>query len=412
MATSGHIESATRAAAQAGAVDLLIGVPAPVNADELRARAAEALSGLLNSTALRVAVASPASGGGEVASLSADTNSSLRFVSYPLPSAATCALPWLASPAAYRELARLGLGMRARACVILAQDLGALDRAAVEALAHPVLDGGALLNAPLYPGGKYEGLLNSGILYPFIRSLYGRQIRHPVAFDFGIGGSLISQLAGDSRRDPCAAVLFPVIDGAVAAGPMAQSHVDVLHRRHDEVDLSTVMATLAGAMFEDAERNAATWQRVRAWQPAPVFGTPTPALDDAEAVDARPLIESFRLGWRNLREVWGMVLPPVTLLELKRLSLLPAEQFHLPDALWARIVYDFALAHRMRPISRTHLLGALTPLYLAWVASYVAEVQAKDATAAERRIERLAEAYEEAKPYFVSRWRWPDRFNP
>jgi hypothetical protein len=66
----------------------------------------------------------------------------------------------------------------------------------------------------------------------------------------------------------------------------------------------------------------------------------------------------------------------------------------------------------LRTISRNHLLGALTPLYLAWVASYAAEVRDADAVAAERRIERLAAAFEEAKPYFVSRWRWPDRFNP
>jgi hypothetical protein len=76
------------------------------------------------------------------------------------------------------------------------------------------------------------------------------------------------------------------------------------------------------------------------------------------------------------------------------------------------MIYDFALAYRLRTISRTHLLGALTPLYLGWVASYAAEVRTLDAEAAERRVERLAAAFEEAKPYFVSRWRWPDRFNP
>ena len=99
-------------------------------------------------------------------------------------------------------------------------------------------------------------------------------------------------------------------------------------------------------------------------------------MNDGDEVDVRPLIESFNLGWRNLQEVWGLVLPPVTLLELKRLSRLPMEQFRMPDPVWAKIVYDFALAHRLRSIGRSHLLGALTPLYLGWVASYVGEVQA------------------------------------
>ncbi len=34
----------------------------------------------------------------------------------------------------------------------------------------------------------------------------------------------------------------------------------------------------------------------------------------------RPMLETFQLGFRNLQEVWGLVLPPVTLLELKRLA--------------------------------------------------------------------------------------------
>jgi hypothetical protein len=83
----------------------------------------------------------------------------------------------------------------------------------------------------------------------------------------------------------------------------------------------------------------------------------------------------------------------------------------MPDDLWARIVYDFALAHRLRTVNPDHLLGSMTPLYLAWVSSYAREMES-GGSAGEQRIERLALAFEAAKPYFVSRWRWPDRFNP
>jgi hypothetical protein len=30
----------------------------------------------------------------------------------------------------------------------------------------------------------------------------------------------------------------------------------------------------------------------------------------------------------------------------------------------------------------------------------------------ENLLEQLSVAYENARPYFVARWRWPDRFNP
>jgi len=410
MATSNQIRSAADTTAQAGVVDLLIGIAGPTDDSELRSRATQSLSAVTASGTLRIGVAAPIASQAEAVTTSMDSVSGFQFLNYPLSASATPLLPWLAAPAAYREIARLAVKVGARACLILGPDLAALESG--EALVQPIMNEQAQLSVPLYPTGKYEGLLNSGILYPFIRSLYGRQIRHPFAVDFGIGGNLISHLAADAYRGQGTALLCPVIDAASAGVPIAQPHLDVRHIHHDGVDLSTVLATLAGAIFEDAEKNAAAWQRTRGSQSTPVLGSPAPLVNEGDGVDVRSLIESFNLGSRNLQEVWSLVLPPVILLELKRLSRLPVEQFRIPDTVWAKIVYDFALAHRLRSIGRSHLLGALTPLYLGWVASYVAEVQAGDASEAERRVERLAVAFEETKPYFVSRWRWPDRFNP
>ena len=82
----------------------------------------------------------------------------------------------------------------------------------------------------------------------------------------------------------------------------------------------------------------------------------------------------------------------------------------MPDTLWARILYDFILAYRLRTINRGHLMGALTPLYLAWVASHL--ILIADGTPPEQHIEEQAQTFENDKPYLVSRWRWPDRFTP
>ena len=58
------------------------------------------------------------------------------------------------------------------------------------------------------------------------------------------------------------------------------------------------------------------------------------------------------------------------------------------------------------------LLRAMTPLYLAWVASFAIEMDSAMPAAVDRRLEQLCQAYESGKPYVLSRWRWPDRFNP
>jgi hypothetical protein len=203
-------------------------------------------------------------------------------------------------------------------------------------------------------------------------------------------------------------------------GQIGQAYLGIRHTTQtDGLDLTAVLGQLAGSLFQEAEGAAANWQRVRGSQATQQWGMPPPLAESGSAgqspadspVDPRPMIESFALGSRNLEEIWRLVLPPVTVLELKRLTRLEPAQFRMPDELWARVVYDFALAYRLRNISRGHLLGALTPLYLGWVASYTQQVANASVEESEQRLELLARAYEENKPYLLARWRWPDRIN-
>jgi hypothetical protein len=178
-------------------------------------------------------------------------------------------------------------------------------------------------------------------------------------------------------------------------------------------DLNSLLSNVAGSLFADIESKAAFWQRARLVTAPPRVApfTTRASIPDAAPLDLAPMIESFRNAYTNLRELWSLVLPPNSLLALKKLSIAPAESFRMPDALWARTIYDFLLAYRLRTINRGHLLGALTPLYLGWVASHLQLVEG-DANAVEQHIETLAAAFESDKPYIVARWRWPDRFNP
>jgi hypothetical protein len=263
--------------------------------------------------------------------------------------------------------------------------------------------------------GKFDGLLNSSILAPLTRALYGKRVRFPLAPDFCLSAEMLPELEMALQRTTAQGqdLFWPATEAAMRDRRICQVHVDTRHLPPaDGVDLSTILAQTVGPLFAEMTTNASMWQRVRGSQPVEMLGTPVAPPADGHPADTTPMLETFQLGFRNLQEVWSLVLPPVTLLELKRLARVSVDRFHMPDELWVRIVYDFALAHRLRTLSRTHLLGALTPLYLGWVASYALEVGSASPAEAEQRLEKLARAYEEGKPYLLSRWRWPDRFNP
>jgi hypothetical protein len=153
-----------------------------------------------------------------------------------------------------------------------------------------------------------------------------------------------------------------------------------------------------------------TWQRVRGSSPVQRFGESEPAPQaGGSSVDLDRLIESFRLGYRELRDIWTWVLPPKTILDLRRLIDTTPAHFRLDDDLWARIVYDFALGYRLRVLARDHLLRSLVPLYLGWLASFILQVGDRGADEVDRRVEQLGLAFEAQKPYLIARWRWPER---
>jgi glucosylglycerate synthase len=401
--------------------DLLIAVAAPVDAEQLRAAATQAVLGMGQpaSSALRTVVAFP--GGAEPAAQAGidleqtETGGALRFLPYSLPSGSPSRIPWLPGASTYQALFAMARDLGVSACAVIGVDLAALHSNFLAAMMAPVLEKRCDLAMPLYALGKFDGLLNSSILAPLTRALYGRRVRFPLAPDFCLSGKMIPDLEVALQRttDQGQSIFWPATEAAIRDCGISQVHVDTRHVPSAEgVDLSTILSQTVGPLFAEMTINAPLWQRVRGSQPVETWGSAVAPPVDGAPADTTPMLETFQLGYRNLQEVWSLVLPPVTLLELKRLARPSTMSFHMPDELWVRIVYDFALAYRLRTISRTHLLGALTPLYLGWVASYALEVGNASAGEAEQRLEKLARAYEEGKPYLLSRWRWPDRFNP
>jgi hypothetical protein len=315
---------------------------------------------------------------------------------------------------AYQAVFAASEKLGARACCVIASKLETPTPGWVRQLAQPLLEEDVDLVVPHYARHKFEGLLNSSIIAPLTRCLYGNRIHNPLGPDLGISRRLFQKMLGAERSANRIHPLASLAPSAFCDNLLVcEVHVGArIYPPTDWTNISSLVAQVLSPIFLDMERNAACWQRMRASTSVPAIGDPVLVSQDAGTVDISRMVESFQLGNRDLQEIWSLVLPPSTLVELRKLSRLPPEQFHMPDDLWVRIVYDFALGHRLRTINRDHLLKSMTPLYLAWVASYARDLETAVGAEVEQRLERLSAAYESGKPYLVSRWRWPDRFNP
>ena len=340
-----------------------------------------------------------------------------EFASNPFPDLRIVAAPptgaaWSSTAADFANAFQFAEAEGVRAILMLGPGSCSLSPMALRQLASAVLTETVDLAVPCYTLPPHAGLINGAILYPLTRALFATRVRFPQAVDLCLSPRMAERLAVTAQRFTAAnqtdALIWPVNE-AIAAG-FITDEFEVGPRalpQPADADINAILSLVTGSLFADIEAKAAVWQRPRRLPPQR-RSTPDAPLADGTAEVAR-MIESFRFAYSNLQEIWSLVLPPNTLLALKRLSIADPAEFRMPESLWARIVFDFLIAYRLRTINRGHLLGALIPLYLGWVAGHINVTAA--GTGSERHIEAVAAAFEADKPYMVSRWRWPDRFN-
>jgi glucosylglycerate synthase len=317
-------------------------------------------------------------------------SSNLSIISAPATSAA-----WTSTAADFVSAFQLAQENGVQGILMLGPGADSLSPASLNRLAGSVLSTVVDLAVPYYTLPPHAGLINSAILYPLTRALFASRTRFPQAIDLGLSLRMAETLAITALRFTSAnqpdALIWPVNE-AVAAG-LSVGEYEVGSRslpQPADTDINAILSLVTGSLFADIEAKAAVWQRPRRLPP-PRRSIPEIALTDGDSEVAR-MVESFRFAYSNLQEIWSLVLPPNSLLGLKRVSNASPEEFRMPETLWARIVFDFLIAYRLRTINRGHLLGALIPLYLAWVAGHINITSA--GTSSERHIEAVAAAFE------------------
>ena len=351
----------------------------------------------------------------------ATAGSETELVDVDSPDAAnTAAVPALKvgaiaghSSALVREAVRLG----APAAALLSSSAHDESLDWLGLLLQPILEAGFDYVSPTYLRERLDGMLNTAIVYPLTRALFGRRLRQPVggeaALSLALARALLAQPA--LRQDPTYRGSDAWLVASVLAGPFRACQAWLGRwpgSAAQAEDASHALARIVGPVFQEMERHADRWQRVEGSEPVPSVGQAGVIADGPSTVDLGALEDAFRLGLRELGEIWGLVLPPGALLALRRAAAAPAGKSRLSDALWARIIFDFAVAHSTRVIERQQLLRSMTPLYLGWVRGFVEDVRELDGEGTEARVEALCGWFEREKPYAIGRWRWPDSFNP
>lgn len=311
---------------------------------------------------------------------------------------------------AFRTIFEIAKALNVKACAVVDSDLRSITPEWIDMLIRPVLNAGYDYVAPYYHRHKYDGTITNSIVYPLTRALYGKSIRQPIGGDFGFSGRLACfYLTKDVWESDVARFGIDIwmTSTAVANGfKVCQSFLGAkIHDAKDPgADLSAMLHEVVSSIFALMEEYADVWKKVTSTETVKTYGFVYTVGLEPLNVNLQGMIEKYGLGVRDLSDIYKVFLPPEIMSALADISEKPVEEFSIPDELWTRIIFHYALAYKGKVMNKEHLLKSLTPLYLGKIASFVIETRLSSADEVEERLEHLCRAYESEKRHFSGKW--------
>ncbi len=312
----------------------------------------------------------------------------------------------------FRNLFRKAVDLGAQAIVVVDADLRSITPRWIKNLGEPLFQDYGYV-APIYIRHKYDGTITNHIAYPLSRALYGRRMRQPIGGDFGFSGEMAKLYLEGRLWDDCVALfgidIWMTTLAINSPYPTAQAFLGApkIHRAKDPAaSLGPMFRHVISTFFRLMEAFDQSWNQVRWSKPTPIFGF---GLGDTEMpppveVNEERLYQSFVDGFKENLEVYEKALTKDVYRKTKEIAGLSYDQFELPPALWAKVVYDFAVGFHSNVVPRDQLIQAFVPLYFGRTGSYVRTTQGMELRVVEDYIEEQCLVFEETKPYLVERW--------
>jgi len=202
------------------------------------------------------------------------------------------------------------------------------------------------MSTPLYHRHKYDGTITNSIIYPLTRALYGKRVRQPIGGDFGFSGRLANfYLTKEVWETDVAKYGIDIWMTTTAIAndfKVCQSFLGAkIHDPKDPgADLSAMLNQVVGAAFDLLETYTDIWTGVTGSEAVPTFGFQYAVGLDPITVNLDRMIERFRLGVRELSDIWKEIFPEEIMDFLRGVNT-ARDKFHIPDEIWVEIIYLF-----------------------------------------------------------------------
>lgn len=310
------------------------------------------------------------------------------------------------------NLFEIAVELRAKAILMVDADLKSIIPNWIENFVEPVLDGYDYV-VPIYVRHKYDGTITNNIAYPLLRTLYGLRVRQPIGGDFGVSGKLARAfLVEKTLTEDVFQFGIDIWMTTIAIGrnfKVCQTFMGTNkeHRPKDPAeDLGPMFSQVVGTIFQQMIDFEYIWKDISNSRPSIIYGFGLGQKGDPEEVKVTrsKLFENFISGFNTSGEIWEQILEKQNWQNVSELQKMDVQNFYYRSDLWARILFDFAIAYRTEIVNRQKLLEALIPFYFSRTLSFINKTTQMDTQEAELYLENINRVFEAEKYYLIRRW--------
>jgi len=300
--------------------------------------------------------------------------------------------------------------LNAKVCLLFDSDLRSITPDWIHRMVEPILNDGVDFIAPYYTRYKYDGTITNNIVYNLTRALYGYRVRQPIGGDFAFSLPLIKKYLPHEGWDTDIARfgidIWLTTVAMVNKASIVQANLGVkIHDVKDPAEalgpmFRQVVSTLL-MLMEDHEK---VWKGVKGSQAVPIVGPALKIEPKPFEINITKLVDDFKTGFSNYKEIWQKIVAPDNWEIIETLAKKDVKEFVFKTEVWAKILYDLAAAFHHWKGNRQLMVGLMTPLYFARVASFVNRTLDMSNEEAEAIVEDQAETFEKTKNYLIQRW--------
>ena len=312
----------------------------------------------------------------------------------------------------FKNLFQKVVDLHAKAVVVVDADLKSITPEWIMHLGEPLFSDFSYV-APLYVRHKYDGTITNGIAYPMTRALYGRRVRQPIGGDFGFSGDLAAVYLNSKIWDSAVAnfgidiwMTTLAINQRIQICQSFMGRPKIHKTKDPGADLGPMFRQVIGTIFSMMKDFKQYWTKVKYSRPTAIFGF---GLGEIESppnveVDTDNLLQKFHDGFEQYSSLWKKLLIEDVYRKTIEIKNMKKSEFNFPTDLWARVLFDMAIAYQNNTVDRTLMIDSLVPLYFGRTLSFVKKTKRMSIKQAEEAIEEDCMTFELAKPYLIRRW--------